>query len=737
MSRRIPATVSLVTALALVAGSCGGDPARGGTSGRSVGGPASVAVSPTTTILATSAPSTSVPSTTTVAPLPTIDVGAVELTAGLIPFSACDELLRYLQDEASARVGPYGLDGGWYGPVMPLAARAVGGPVPEMAMAFDDSMGVAPTQGVEFSGTNVQEAGIDEPDLVKTDGVRIVVVEGDGLHIIDPSGDSPTPVGRLALTGHWGGELLLSGDRAWVLADTDAYYEEGSVPMVPAVARILPPGRWRPLTSIIEVDLSDPTTPTVVGTLTVEGRYVSARVVNGAARVVVSSAPDDLPFVMPQTPAAEDRAERVNRQVVAETTVEDWVPSFVFEAGDGSLVNGRLVDCDRVSHPVAFAGFSTLSVLTVDLTSPLRAPDATAVLADGETVYAGHQNLYVATTEYPEPVPSDDEAAWLRMENDYATSIHQFRVTDPSTTEYLASATVPGHVLNQFSMSELDSHLRVATTSGAPWGFDEKAESAITVLARDGAELVEVGRVGNMGRGERIHAVRFLGDTAFVVTFRRTDPFYVVDLSDPTAPTVRGELKITGYSGYLHPVGADLILGIGQEATEEGMTTGAKATLFDVSDPALPTELGTWSPGGGSSAVEWDHRAFLWWPPEALAVMPFTDWPADRAEAVLLRVADGTVSEAGRVSHTTDPVDDRQGLLCPVPYPDEAFEGEFQGAGMEIAALDCLPEPWSPPRRIERTMIVGDDLWSYSWGRLQANNLGSLATLRVVDLITE
>ena len=135
--------------------------------------------------------------------------------------------------------------------------------------------------------------------------------------------------------------------------------------------------------------------------------------------------------------------------------------------------------------------------------------------------------------------------------------------------------------------------------------------------------------------------------------------------------------------------------------------------------------------------MEWDHRAFLWWPPEALAVMPFTDWPADRAEAVLLRVADGTVSEAGRVSHTTDPVDDRQGLLCPVPYPDEAFEGEFQGAGMEIAALDCSPEPWSPPRRIERTMIVGDDLWSYSWGRLQANDLGSLATRRVVDLITE
>ena len=89
------------------------------------------------------------------------------------------------------------------------------------------------------------------------------------------------------------------------------------------------------------------------------------------------------------------------------------------------------------------------------------------------------------------------------------------------------------------------------------------------------------------------------------------------------------------------------------------------------------------------------------------------------------------------VSHTTDPVDGRQGLLCPVPYPDEATDADFEDSGMEMAAPACLPESWAPPRRIERTMVVGDDLWSYSWGRLQANDLVSLATLRVVDLITE
>ena len=117
--------------------------------------------------------------------------------------------------------------------------------------------------------------------------------------------------------------------------------------------------------------------------------------------------------------------------------------------------------------------------------------------------------------------------------------------------------------------------------------------------------------------------------------------------------------------------------------------------------------------------------------------MPFTDWSDDRAEAVLLRVAEGSVSEAGRVSHATAPVEDRQGLLCSVPYPDEVADADFEDSGMEIDAPVCMTELWVAPRRIERTMIVGDDLWSYSWGRLQANDLGSLSTRRVVDLITE
>ena len=119
-----------------------------------------------------------------------------------------------------------------------------------------------------------------------------------------------------------------------------------------------------------------------------------------------------------------------------------------------------------------------------------------------------------------------------------------------------------------------------------------------------------------------------------MVTFRQTDPLYVIDLSDPTNPTTEGELKITGYSAYLHPVGENLLLGVGSEATSWGQVTGAKVSLFDVSDPADPRTLDTLVVDDASSEVEWDARAFLWWEPKQLAVVPISDWNSSGALAL-------------------------------------------------------------------------------------------------------
>ena len=626
----------------------------------------------------------------TTVPQVTVNVETMELTSGLIPFKACEELLRYFQDEALERVGPYGLEGmgmGW-------------GPMPVMAFesfAFEDSgevMRAGP--GIDFSETNVQEAGIDEPDFIKTNGQIIAVLQDNTLHVIDPESGSSDPLSSLRLDGlGWGSEMFLEGERVWVMARTDMYS------LSPLTARMIPEGSWEPHTTIVEIDITDPTQPIQVASMVIEGSYVSARVVNDIARIVVSSPPSDLPFVTPQGPSAEEVALAANKQAIVGTTIENWVPSYVYESKEGNVTQGQLVDCKQVSHPSKFSGFTSLSVLDVELTSDMKPPAATSVLTDGETVYASPENLYISTTDYPEIVPFPEENS-QNIEKEYLTSIHQFTMKPGEKTEYKASIEVKGHLLNQFAMSEHAGNLRVATTTGAPWGFDESNESVVTVIEISDEGLTEVGQVGGMGKGERIFAVRFVGNIGYVVTFRQTDPFYTLDLTDPKTPKVRGELKITGYSGYLHPIEENLILGIGQEATEEGATTGTKAALYDVEDLDNPKVITTWSPGSGRSSAEWDHHAFLWWPPEGIAVLPIRDWRNDKAEAVLLKIENGDLEEFGRITHSE-----------------------------RGSPPDAKPEFMIP---IERSLIVGGEIWTYSRGQLQANLMADLSVSKKVQL---
>jgi len=623
----------------------------------------------------------------TTVPKATVNVETMELTSGLIPFKACEELLRYFQDEALERVGPYGLEGMGWGPIMPMA----------MDLRLEESvavMGMAP--GIDFSETNVQEAGIDEPDFIKTNGQIISVLQDNTLHIIDPKSSSSQPLGSLHLEGlGWGSEMFLAGERVWVMAQTDLYS------LSPLTARMIPEGNWEPHTTIVEINITDPTQPIQIASMIIEGRYESARVVNGIARIVVSSPPSDLPFVTPQGPSAEEIALATNKQAIVGTTIENWVPSYIYESKEGNVTQGQLVDCKQVSHPSKFSGFTSLSVLDIDLTSDMKPPAATSVLTDGETVYASPENLYISTTDYPEIVPFAEENS-QNTEEEYLTSIHQFTMKSGEKTEYKASIDVKGHLLNQFAMSEHAGNLRVATTTGAPWGFDESNESVVTVIEISDEGLTEVGQVGGMGKGERIFAVRFIGNLGYVVTFRQTDPFYTLDLTDPKTPKVRGELKITGYSGYLHPVEENLILGIGQEATEEGVTTGTKAALYNVENLDDPKVVATWSPGSGRSSAEWDHHAFLWWPPERIAVLPIRDWMNDKAEAVMLKVENGDLEEFGRITHSA---------------PD--------------APPDAKPAFMIP---IERSLIVGGEIWTYSRGQLQANLMTDLSVSKKVQL---
>jgi hypothetical protein len=295
-----------------------------------------------------------------------------------------------------------------------------------------------------------------------------------------------------------------------------------------------------------------------------------------------------------------------------------------------------------------------LTVLTIDLARGLPAVDSDAVIAGGDTLYAGRDGVYVATEEWIDP---DTELEDLPSES--VTAIHKFAISG-AETHYAASGAIPGYMLSQWSMSEHEGHLRTATTSLPPWIDEEPpdGESQVIVLKQQAGALVEVGRAGGLGRGEVIQAVRFMGDRGFVVTFREVDPLFALDLSVPESPRVAGELKIPGFSSYLHPVGDGLLLGVGQDATEEELR-GLQLSLFDVSDMSRPRRLAVHTIADSESEAEWDHHAFLHWPATGLTLLPVNIWPEEEDEqaaqftgAIGFRVDTGahTIGETGRIA---------------------------------------------------------------------------------------
>ena len=553
--------------------------------------------------------------------------------AGLRSFDGCPSFLSYVRQQALPLVGPYGLGGGslGMGALPPAAARG-------------ERLSAPATP--EFSGTNVQEQGVDEPDLVKTNGRTLFVVASGKVTAVDVRGARPRALSAVRLAAGWQHELLLHDDRLLVLS-------QGSGLPLPIDGRvgIRAPWPYPSKTKVMEIDVGDPARMRLVRTLELDGGYLTARLVGSAVRIVLSSQVGvDLPFVQPKTGSAAEvaRATERNRQIAATAGSKRWLPGYTIRSRGRLVRQGRLVGCRAVSRPQRFAGPGLLTVVTLDVARGLDPLDSDAIVSDGRTVYASRTGLYVATERW------DRRLDGTRPIAETTTAIHRFDIASPTRTSYRASGTVPGVLLNQWSLSEWNGVLRVATTEQPVWFGGPQTESASSVIALEerAGSLVQVGRVGGLGKGERIYAVRFVGDTGYVVTFRQVDPLYTLDLSAPSRPVVRGELKIRGYSAYLHPVGDDLLLGVGQDATDEGRALGSQVSLFDVSDLRRPRRLAVRQLGSSWSEAESDHRAFLWWPATRTAVLPLQEQRSTPfAGAVGLRVDRLGITELGRVSH--------------------------------------------------------------------------------------
>jgi hypothetical protein len=551
--------------------------------------------------------------------------------------------------------------------------------------------------GEDYSATNNQEAGVDEPDVVKTDGSTVFAVAGAAIQAVDVRSDPPKVVGTLALEGAFDAQLLIDGDRALVTwtKSLPAVFEAQFAPS-PAPS----PVYAQPKTVLAEVDISDPSAMKIVRTMTVDGTFVASRLTKSTARVVLSTTPRALAESGPApVPAGSARAaaRRISRKRAAA-----WLPAATFRNLRRHTSRRRaLSHCRATRHPKVFSGLDMLTVLTIDLSKGLEPVDSDSVMSAGDTVYASDKALYVATQRW-------QPAVWAGRETDVTgttSQIHKFDISDPDDTRYRGSGQVPGFLLGQFALSERAGVLRVASTLVPPWSptAPQETESQVATLAERDNALVQLGRVGGLGKGERIYAVRFIDDTGYVVTFRQVDPLYTVDVSDPATPKVVGELKVLGYSAYLHPAGKDLLIGIGQDATEEGFRSGAQISLFDVSNPAAPTRLQQRVLGSGSSSVEYDHHAFLWWPQTNLAVLPVSLFtPSSNAErrssgccgesfvgAIGFGITRQAITEVGRVAHESATVT-RSLVVRGRLYTLSAL-------GLKASRLDTLAETgWAP-----------------------------------------
>ena len=528
--------------------------------------------------------------------------------AGLERFSSCESLRQWYVDHTVRDVGPWG----WGGPAIPMyaeggaLARESSGTVSDKAAS---SPGGAVTNG--DTGTNTQEVGVDEPDVAKTDG-RIVVRLRDGQRLVvtDVTGSTPRELADWRLPpGVYADELLLVGDHA-LLSGSQLMGREDYFPGPSS-------------TEIVDVDLSDPAQPAVADQTTWAGRQVSLRQYGDTVRLVTSVGLPQLRFVQPrQGGVSEQEATRKNREIVRSASIQEWIPGL---------------DCDDVYRPAKWSGPETVTVTTF---RPGETDDATkvAVTGAGSEVYSSTDRLYVTSTEWPTSPIAFDSPDTITKSGGFATRthIHAFAL-DGDETSYLASGSVDGTVRDRWSLDEQDGHLRVAVSwrdrSGSP------QDNGVVVLDERGDRLEQVGELRGLGIDEDIQSVRWFEDLAVVVTFRQVDPLYTIDLSDPQRPRRLGELKIPGFSSYLHPIGRDRLLGIGTDATMEGENLGAQAAVFDLGDTANTRQLDKLTFGRNSwfEASE-DPRAFTWLPGGQAAIANLSGETG--TTPVLLRVAD-------------------------------------------------------------------------------------------------
>jgi uncharacterized secreted protein with C-terminal beta-propeller domain len=708
---------------------------------------------------------------------------AAPSSARLRRFESCDDLKQrvtdaWVEEIVRSRYSAWG----WYDVA---AGAAEDGASSEGSGSGGDRSGPS-----DYSETNTQVEGVDEPDMVKTDGNYLYVLQQNTgeLTIVKSWPVAEAAIESTLQLEGWVSSMFLEGDTLVVFSQV---YD--------------PSWRFGAAQRISIVDVSDRSAPAVVREIDLEGYMTAGRRIGSDVYMVLDSwmsyptevwqlAQDEslgLPAANWEGTEEEQEAIRAEARALLAEPVRALVDSMdesellpqVWDHLPGEEVEGApLLACEDLYAPEALTQLGTLSVVHLDLAAePTEPVSASGVYASGWTVYASQESLYVAQTSW---------SWWWGWggQDDLQTHIHRFELAG-SDTVYTGSGAVEGWILNQFAMDDDGSNLRVATTDWNSWGgavgaaegdvvtSGEATEAAppaegdettsdtdedtaetdaaqpgnnVWILDTEGETLDVVGSVRGIAPGEQIYAVRFLGDTGYVVTFRQTDPLFTLDLSDAANPQVVGELHVPGYSSYLHPVEGGYLLAVGMDGEEDGTINGFAVSLFDVRDPANPTrveQLAVQSDSWSWSESLWDHHAFTFHN-DVLSVPLYTyDYDEltgawDGFSGMLVVSVDTTdgLEELGRVDHsdmvavsecpwddgyvdegttteTSDPAEDSSGSTG--SSDGSADSGGASTPGSEGSADDPAREPgacpdssWYAPMR--RSVVIEDYLYSIS-----------------------
>jgi inhibitor of cysteine peptidase len=575
----------------------------------------------------------------------------------------------------------------------------------------------------DYSETNVQVEGIDEADIIKTDGNYIYLVQDNVFYIVDVNKPEDAKIIY---------KEEFKNNLQFIFINENKLALMGSLNDIEFI-RSLEYSPTRGLSFLNVYDISNKEKPNLEKEYKFDGRIFQSRMKDGNVYVVTNTFND---YHMPR-PIFFDGGREIAIKDIYYYNVPYNNPSFVnlysinidsFEYEMKSIIMDRLetlyMSNDNIflSHTQNINEYEFRQEILIDLIKPMIVKEDKDLILKIEATDNDILNKYEKQAKILDIINSyfyrlnEDERKNIENEledlvekklKEYEymqyTIIHKINFVE-GKLNIDVSGKVPGRLLNQFSMDEHENVLRVGTTVDGRWDMYGKERTLSTnhVFTLDN-NLEILDSLDNLAEDERIYSTRFIEDKLYMVTFRQIDPFFVIDLSDPKNIKNLGELKIPGFSRYLHPYDESTIIGLGQEADERtGRTTGLKVSLFDVSDVSNPKEITKFVAEGeySSSTAEFEHKAFLFSRQKNLLVIPINSYswqnPQNNyAGALVFNITKDEINLRGLIDHSI---------------------GQQYSSG------------------VERSLFIENILYTKSPGLLRSNLLSDLSSVKNITL---